>query len=113
MKQFKESTGTLTNPWFRYFLTVDPSLYWKQVKCPVLILNGEKDLQVAADENPPAIEKALKSGKNYSYTTHVLPGLNHLFQHTKTGLPSEYGDIEETFSPDALKIIADWINQIK
>jgi fermentation-respiration switch protein FrsA (DUF1100 family) len=82
------------------------------VKCPVLALNGEKDLQVAADINLPAIEKAVKSGGNQSVKTISFPGLNHLFQHCKTGLPSEYGEIEETFSPEVLKIIADWINQL-
>jgi pimeloyl-ACP methyl ester carboxylesterase len=109
MNQLQSQFATLTGSWFRYFLTLDPSAYWKKVKCPVLILNGEKDLQVAADINPPAIEKALKAGKNNSYTTHVMPGLNHLFQHTSTGLPSEYGNIEETFSSEVLKIISDWI----
>lgn len=109
MRQFQSSTSTLTSSWFRTFLTLDPSAYWKKVKCPVLILNGAKDLQVAADVNPPAIEKALKSGKNNSFTTYVFPDLNHLFQHCKTGSPSEYGDIEETFSPEVLKVISDWI----
>lgn len=109
IKQFQSSIGTLTSPWFRYFLTADPSVWWKKVKCPVLILNGAKDLQVAADVNPPAIEKALKSGKNNSFKTYIFPDLNHLFQHCKTGLPSEYGEIEETFSPEVLKIMADWI----
>jgi uncharacterized protein len=109
IKQLQSQFGTLTSPWFRYFLALDPSAYWKKVKCPVLILNGAKDLQVAADVNPPAIEKALKAGKNNSYTTLVMPGLNHLFQHTSTGLPSEYGNIEETFSPEVLKIMSDWI----
>ncbi|MGD0342297.1 MAG: CocE/NonD family hydrolase [Bacteroidales bacterium] len=109
MKQFQSQTGTLTSSWFRYFLTLDPSAYWKKVKCPVLILNGKKDLQVAADVNPPAIEKSLKTGKNNSYITHISPDLNHLFQHCKTGLPSEYGNIEETFSPEVLKIMSDWI----
>ena len=69
-----------------------------------------EDLQVAADVNLPAIEKAVKSGGNKSVRTVKLSGLNHLFQHCKTGLPSEYGEIEETFSPEALKIITDWIS---
>jgi len=69
----------------------------------------KKDLQVAADENLRDIEKALKSSGNRSAKTVKLPGLNHLFQHCKTGLPAEYNTIEETFSPEALKIIADWI----
>jgi uncharacterized protein len=32
-----------------------------------------------------------------------------LFQHCTSGSPSEYAAISETFSPDALKIIGDWI----
>jgi fermentation-respiration switch protein FrsA (DUF1100 family) len=87
----------------------DPSVFWKKVECPVLALNGEKDLQVAARENLPAIEKALKSSGNKSVKTVKLPELNHLFQHCNTGLLAEYSSIEETFSPGALKIIADWI----
>jgi len=76
----------------------------------VLALNGEKDLQVAADINLPSIEKALGSGGNKAVTTIKLPELNHLFQHCKTGLPAEYGEIEETFSPEVLKIMSDWIH---
>ena len=79
------------------------------MKCPVLALNGDKDVQVSAIENLPAIEKTLKSSGNKSVKTVSMPGLNHLFQHCKTGLPSEYIQIEETFSPEALKIIVDWI----
>jgi pimeloyl-ACP methyl ester carboxylesterase len=109
VNQLKMSFGANQYTWFRYFITTDPANFWKKVKCPVLALNGEKDLQVAVNENLPAIEKALKSSGNNSVKTVKLPELNHLFQHCKTGLPSEYASIEETFSPDALKIIADWI----
>jgi fermentation-respiration switch protein FrsA (DUF1100 family) len=91
----------------------DPAIFWKKVKCPVLALNGEKDLQVSAMENLPAIENALKSSGNKSVKIVSLPELNHLFQHCKTGLPAEYGEIEETFSPEALQIIADWILALK
>jgi uncharacterized protein len=107
VNQLKNTFGADQYTWFRYFIMTNPSTFWKKVKCPVLALNGEKDLQVAAAENLPAIEKALKG--NISAKTVLLPGLNHLFQHCKTGLPAEYSTIEETFSPEALKIIADWI----
>ena len=109
MTQLKATFGPASYKWLRYFMMADPSEFWKRVKCPVLALNGEKDLQVAADVNLPAIEKALKSGRNKSVKTIKFPELNHLFQHCKTGLPSEYGEIEETFSPEVLKIISDWI----
>jgi len=113
VNQLKATFGASKYTWLRYFMFTDPSVYWKKVKCPVLALNGEKDLQVAAGENLPAIEKALKSSGNNSVKTIQLPGLNHLFQHCDKGLPSEYGNIEETFSPEALKIISDWILGLK
>jgi len=81
------------------------------VKCPVLAINGEKDLQVSPKENLSAIEEALKTGGNQNYTIKELPGLNHLFQTAQTGLSSEYAKIEETISPIALKIIGDWISE--
>ena len=109
VSQLKATFGANSYTWFRYFIMTDPSIFWKQVKCPVLAMNGEKDLQVSANENLPAIEKVLKSSGNKSVKTMKLPGLNHLFQHCTTGLPSEYAGIEETFSPEALKIITDWI----
>ncbi len=98
---------TLT--WMRYFVSTDPAPFWKKAGCPVLALNGDKDLQVAADENLEAIGKALNKGGNKKFTGIKLKDLNHLFQHAKTGLPNEYGNIEETFSPEALKLISDWI----
>ena len=109
VNQLKMTFGSNIYTWFRYFIVTDPATFWKKVKCPVLALNGEKDLQVSAKENLPAIEKALKSSGNKSVKTIKLPELNHLFQHCKTGLPAEYSSIEETFSPEALKIISDWI----
>jgi uncharacterized protein len=109
VSQLKVTFGAASYTWMRYFIMTDPATFWKKVKCPVLALNGEKDLQVAANENLPAIEKALKSSGNKKVKTVDLKGLNHLFQHCKTGLPAEYGEIEETFSPEALKIITDWI----
>jgi alpha/beta superfamily hydrolase len=113
LKAITASFNAETIPWFRYFLSTNPGDFWKKVKCPVLALNGEKDMQVAADENLPAIEKALKSGGNNNIKTIKLEGLNHLFQHCKTGLRAEYGEIEETFSSEALKIIVDWIRDLK
>jgi uncharacterized protein len=97
------------SPWFRYFLAYDPRPTLEKVKCPVLAINGEKDLQVPPKEDLPAIAAALKKGGNEDATTKVLPGLNHLFQTAGTGSPSEYMKIEETISPAALSTMGDWI----
>lgn len=100
---------TILSPWFRYFITYNPYPTLTEVKCPVLAINGEKDLQVPPKENLSAIERALKEGSNENYKIVELPGLNHLFQTAETGSPLEYGKIEETFSADAMKLILDWI----
>lgn len=109
VKQLNGSINPVSYNWIRYFIITDPAPFWKKVKCPVLAINGERDLQVSSKINLPAIGKALKSGGNKSVKTLSLPDLNHLFQHCKTGLPAEYGEIEETFSPEVLKIMTDWI----
>ena len=56
-----------------------------------------------------AIYQFIKKGGNTDVTTVEIPNLNHLFQHTKTGNPNEYGTIEETFAPEALEIISNWL----
>jgi pimeloyl-ACP methyl ester carboxylesterase len=95
--------------WFRFFLRYDARPTLRKVKIPVLAINGEKDMQVAAKPNLDAIAAALKQAGNKDFSVVLLPGLNHLFQTSKTGLPMEYGDIEETISPAALKTMSDWI----
>ncbi len=96
-------------PWFRAFLVFDPAVAIEKVHCPVLALTGEKDLQADPKQNLPPIAAALKKAGNKDVTTRELPGLNHLFQHCETGSPTEYGRIEETFAPEAMAMIADWI----
>ncbi|MFB6306525.1 MAG: alpha/beta hydrolase family protein [Flavobacteriales bacterium] len=99
----------LKTHWMQFFLKYDPKKALKKVDCPVLALNGEKDLQVPP-ENLKAIKKALREGGNDKVTTKEFKGLNHLFQKCETGLPAEYGQIEQTIEPVVLKEIAKWIN---
>ncbi|HEX8879403.1 MAG TPA: alpha/beta hydrolase [Candidatus Acidoferrum sp.] len=105
----KPQARMMTSPWFRFFLDYDPVPALEKTRCPVLALNGDKDLQMAPKENLAQIQKALQEGANNDFQTKELPGLNHLFQHALTGSPTEYGGIEETFAPEALNTISDWI----
>lgn len=98
-------------PWFRHFLEYDPRPTLRQVTCPVLALNGAKDVQVDAERNLPAIEAALKDADNRDVTVRAFPNLNHLFQTCKTGAVSEYGAIEETMAETVLETIAEWIGK--
>ncbi|MFA5805977.1 MAG: alpha/beta fold hydrolase [Melioribacteraceae bacterium] len=111
-QMMEQGIKQLTKPWFRFFMKFDPRPTLENVTAPVLALNGEKDLQVPPKENLAEIEKALKTGGNKNFKTVELPGLNHLFQPAKTGGVSEYGNIETTFSEDALKLMKDWILEV-
>ena len=99
----------LVSPWFRYFLDYDPVSVLQKTLCPVLALNGEKDLQVPSKENLSRIQKAMQDAGNRDFQSSELPGLNHLFQHCPTGSPTEYGGIEETMAPEALDAISNWV----
>ena len=105
----KGQFGLVMTPWFAHFLTCDPRVALGKVRVPVLALGGEKDTQVPPKENLKAIKEALEKGGNKNFTVKELPGLNHLFQTCKTGSPTEYAKIEETFAPSALKEVSDWI----
>ncbi len=107
----RSELGLLENPWLLFFLRTDPADYIVQLHCKVLALNGSKDIQVVADPNLSAIDSALKKSKVKIYSTQKIPGLNHLFQHCKTCKIEEYGELEETFAPDVLQIMGDWLDK--
>ena len=103
----EETVAAFTDPWMRYFLAYDPQPALEALAIPVLALIGDLDLQVSADLNIPALETALAG--NSDATVTELEGLNHLFQTAATGAVSEYGQIDETFAPEAMELVADWI----
>lgn len=95
--------------WWRFYLLFEPSTALKQVKIPVLALNGELDLQVSPTMNLPIIGKTLEEAGNNDFTIALLPRLNHFFQTCQDGSAGEYAKIEETISPSVMNLIAEWI----
>jgi pimeloyl-ACP methyl ester carboxylesterase len=95
------------DPWMRFFLAYDPAPALEDLEIPVLALIGSLDVQVSAEENIPALDAALAG--NDDATVSELDGLNHLFQTAETGAVSEYARIEQTFSPEAIDLITEWI----
>ncbi|MGK4569240.1 alpha/beta hydrolase family protein [Flavobacterium sp. 3HN19-14] len=105
-----QQADDMLQPWMPYFLKYDPATSLRNVKCPVLVLNGGKDFQVPPKENTEAIKNTLEKAGNKKVTVKIFPNLNHLFQESITGNLDEYEKIEQTFSPDALKFMSDWLN---
>ena len=111
VKKYRQQEAVQQTPWIRWFIDYNPSDNIRKTLCPVFALNGDRDCQVISSQNLTAIERLLpKSTQNQ---IKEYSGLNHLFQHCTTGLPAEYGEIEETISPEVLKDIAKWINSLK
>lgn len=109
MQQINAQVNSMTSPWYLHFMRYDPTEDLRKIKCPVFALNGEKDVQVDADMNLTAIRVTTTENGNKNVKTKSYPKLNHLFQNCQKGTVAEYGQLEETISPEVLKDMTDWI----
>lgn len=101
---------TMQTPWVLDFIATDMACYLPKIKCPVMAVNGSKDVQVDVHDNFSALRKGLKPNKKNLIKEYE--GLNHLFQHCTTGQTTEYRLIEETFAPEVMQDIVDWIKAL-
>jgi alpha/beta superfamily hydrolase len=99
-------------PWMHAYLNSSSVSYLKQMKCPVLAIYGEKDVQVPARENIETINNKLGESETSNYSIVKIPNVNHLFQYCETGYPSEYRKCKQSMVPEVLNIISDWISEI-
>ena len=97
-------------PWMKAFLNMDFSQFLKSIKCPVMALGGSNDLNVPAEFNMKVLKSKLPS--NSKDFIKIYPGLNHLFQHSSTGNPLDYVNIEETMSEEVMNDVCTWINKV-
>lgn len=111
IQQLSAQISSMTSPWYLHFMRYDPAQDLKKLKCPVLALNGEKDIQVDAAMNLAAIQERITGNGNKNVTVKAYPNLNHLFQTCKKGTLAEYGQLEETINPEVLKDIIEWIRK--
>jgi pimeloyl-ACP methyl ester carboxylesterase len=110
-QQIKGQIAAVRQPWFRFFLTYDPLPALEKLKCPVLALFGELDLQVPTADNKAAMEKVFAKARNRDVTIKVLPQANHLYQVAKTGDPAEYTTLKKEFVPELLPLLTTWIQE--
>ena len=106
-----QNLNTLSSPFYRYFISFNPEDYLVKIKCPVLAINGTKDVQVMYKSNLENIERVLKASGNENVTIKAFEGLNHLFQPAETGAVSEYPKIETTIDPAVLEYLKEWLKK--
>jgi hypothetical protein len=111
VEKYRQQEAVSQMPWLQWFIDYDPSDDIRQTHCPVFALNGDRDCQVLSSLNLSAIRRLLPASD--CNLIKEYPGLNHLFQHCTTGLPTEYGQIEETIAPEVLSDIAQWLSELK
>lgn len=101
----------LSMPYLKHFVTLDVRPLLGVISCPVLALNGTKDMQVEAESNLRALRSGLPDNPCNKFET--VEGVNHMFQHCQTGMTTEYRDIEETFAPEVLETLVEWLSKLK
>ena len=101
----------LQAPWMIKFLSLDMRPLLGGITCPVLAVNGTRDIQVASESNLSALRKGLPA--NPRNKIEAFEGLNHLFQHCTTGAIAEYRQIDETIAPEVLEMMVNWLSDFK
>jgi pimeloyl-ACP methyl ester carboxylesterase len=97
-------------PWYQFFVNYNPQTDIAKISCPVMAINGEKDVQVMSGMCLDALRRVLPANEHHLIKSY--PGLNHLFQHCETGMPDEYEGIEETISEEVINDIISWLHQV-
>ena len=96
--------------WMKSALDMNFSKFLPLIKCPVMALSGSNDLNVPAEFNMLSLQNGLPH--NSKNVIKIYPGLNHLFQHSPTGNPLDYVNIDETMSEEVMNDVCMWINKV-
>lgn len=105
--QSLKMTQRVRTPWIDTFVTIMPEEFLGQVRCPVLAINGTKDMQVNGPDNLAVIERLVPQAD-----IRLMEGLNHPLQHAVTGAISEYGEIRETIAPEVPAAIVEFVRGV-
>ena len=99
--------------WYREHFNHDPLETIKKVKCPVLIVQGEKDFQVPFS-NAIALRDTLEKSKNGKVRLLLFPNIDHLlkFEPAQSSELSYISKINRKVEPLILKSISSWAKSI-
>ncbi|CAN5239700.1 alpha/beta hydrolase [soil metagenome] len=92
--------------WFRSFIETDPRPVLAELQIPVLALFGENDTEVLPEENRGEFNRYQNN-----VTTVTISKANHLFQTSESGMPGEYGRLDQEFTDGFINEIIHFLNE--
>jgi len=99
----------------RVILAYDPAEGIKSLKMPILVVNGEKDVQVSPEKDAKRLDKAARDGGNGDVTLKLFPDANHVLKHEKLpfselspGVSAKYNG-DTPLDKDAANGIVEWL----
>lgn len=108
-----ELRSAADTPWFQNFLAFDPARVMRDVRQPLLIVQGELDTQVALHHADRLAELARARKRKVAVEVIKIPGVNHLLVAAKTGEVDEYAMLpEKKVSSAATAAIVTWMKKI-
>jgi uncharacterized protein len=102
----------IDNAEFQSVLAADPVKLVSNVKQPILVVQGERDMEVAPT-NADRLEALAKARKQPALVEVVkIPGVNHLLVPAQTGEVDEYSTLAgKEISPVATAAVVDWLKK--
>lgn len=109
--QYEANRESVSLEWYREHFAYDPSSTIPQITdVPVLIIQGQKDLQVPPVEGERYAE-ALREAGNDQVTLNQLSELNHVLRHHPEEPSMAYRHLDEPVDDRVLRAISDWLSQ--
>ena len=108
----KELRAQADTPWFASFLAFDPAKVMRDVRQPLLIVQGELDTQVPPYHADALAALALARKRKVVAEVVKIPGVNHLLVPASSGEVSEYGTLaDKQVSSRATTAVAEWLTK--
>ena len=96
--------------WLTDHLKLRLSEYVRKVRCPVLICQGSKDVQVSPDKDAKPLAAMLRKAGNKDVTLKVFAGLDHLFKpEPGRSTMASYMDRSRKVDPGFMKVLTQWL----
>lgn len=110
--QVDRQLETAKTQWFKSWIEINPVDIMKDLDVPVLAVFGEKDSQVLPQSNKQVVD-SLAAASDISLQRFIIPGANHLFQEANSGMPMEYGLLEQELTDSFIKQIDEFLTSLQ